>query len=133
MLCCFRIVAAAALVATAARAPAAAAAVCEVTQGGVERTLSFAATGDPYRVPPVDVTERFRFKAVLLTGAQGLQSLSIYTSYRVADRHVPLQQARYGAAQLQAGAGFSSGDQHPYAPGLGQEFAYRCVLGESGE
>jgi len=52
---------------------------CVTTYGGQSRSLTVEPTSDPYRVTPINIADRFDFKAVLVMEANHTALLNLYT------------------------------------------------------
>jgi hypothetical protein len=123
-------------IAAALAAPADAAAAprlhCHIEQGGTVQDLQFGVVSDPYTVPSIAINNRFRFKAVMVGEGQQVAYIKLYTYYQTKRQAVLLQEAKYLAPQVQAGADPAglTGIVYLYSPLLGREIQYGCALRE---
>lgn len=122
----------AAAVAASADAAAAPRLHCHIEQGGTVQDLQFSAVTSPYAVPSIAINNRFRFKAVMVGEGQQIAYIKLYTYYQTKRQAMLLQEAKYLAPQVQAGADPASltGIVYLYSPLLGREMAYSCALRE---
>lgn len=72
-----------------------AAVVCHVTYGGEAKRLEFPATNSPYGVKPVDIAERFAFKAIYLREPARARSISVYAYERSDAEDRLIQEGKY--------------------------------------
>lgn len=113
---------------------------CEIEHTGVRRTITQAPVSDPYRVVPVDIDERFRFKAVVLVPSPSSDSsapvapgmpdyIALYTYYWQEGVPKLLHEAKYRQPTLTPPGSSLTGRVSVYAPPLGRELSYACTLG----
>jgi hypothetical protein len=82
---------------------------CTVVYGGEARRVQFPSTTEPYRVAPLDVAGRFRFKAIYVRDPWSAASISLY-AYQQADAgDVLLHEAKYTP---------------PFSPGKGRRYGF---------
>lgn len=105
---------------------------CHIEQGGKVQDLLFAPVSDPYSVASVAIDNRFRFKAVVVGDAQQITYIKLYTYYTTRRQPMLLQESKYLAPQVQAGADPAglTGIVYLYSPLLGREMQYGCALRE---
>lgn len=112
--------------------------VCQLAQGGTATRIEVAPTSDPYTVATRQINH-FRFKAVVVGDASGVEYVKLYTYYETArggaeeggDKLRQVHQARYVAPALQHDDGPGlTGTVYVYEPRLGREFSYDCALRE---
>lgn len=105
---------------------------CHIEQGGTVQELQFAPVSDPYTVPAVAINNRFRFKAVVIGDAHQISYIKLYTYYVTKRQPMLLQESKYMAPQVQAGADPAAltGIVKLYSPLLGREIQYSCALRE---
>lgn len=105
---------------------------CETEYAGSSEVHDFVPTSDPYRVKPIDIAGRFRFKAVVIGDAQQVAYVKIYTDAVVDGRSLPVQQASYRqpVARVDPPADALSGRQVVRSPYCALEFHYACALHE---
>ncbi len=104
--------------------------MCTCSYGGVEQRLVFAATREPYRVQPVDVAGRFRFKAVYVREPWRAASVNVYAYHQAEGADVLLQEAKYLPPYTAVAAGGRygfTGRQLVYSPAQ-RELEYWCEL-----
>lgn len=107
---------------------------CTLSHGGKARSLSFTPASEPYTVQPVDIDERFRFKAVVIGDQNQVASISLYTYDLSTDYAVLLHQARYRSpmpvrvAESTVANASLTGTQSVYSLRRGRELEYRCTL-----
>ena len=107
---------------------------CQISQGGDVRQLEFAPASNPYSARAVDISEHFRFKAVVIGDDGGIDSIALYAYYRSPRQAVLLHQAKYLAPvpQRAPAPAALTGLHYLYAPGLERELQYGCALIEVG-
>ncbi len=103
---------------------------CTLTYGGEEQLIRVSPVTDPYLVKPVNVRERFSFRAVFLHGPSAKYSIHLSTLERAEPKDILLHEAKYvlplpGGTRSSA-LGFT-GKQRVYSSG-GREFEYFCAL-----
>ncbi len=93
---------------------------------------AFSPSQDPYRVTSVDLSQRFRFKAVVLGDAQKLELINLYVYYQTRRQPMLMQHVKYVApvAQASPAPDALTGQMALYSPFLGKELQYRCALHE---
>lgn len=104
--------------------------VCSCSYGGVEQRARFAATREPYRVRPIDIGGRFRFKAVYVQEPWQSASIDIYAYSGTDGTDVLLHEGKYlppfNAVAAGGHYGFT-GRQLVYSP-TQRELDYWCEL-----
>ncbi|MDD3352939.1 hypothetical protein [Zoogloea sp.] len=108
--------------------------LCTVSQSGTERTLSATPTRNPYGVPATDIQGHFRFKPVVVGDANSIEYVSIQTYVQTPRGPVLLHQVGYTHPPLPEGPDSTlplGGIHAVYAPGLGRELRYACILREA--
>ncbi len=100
--------------------------MCTCSYGGGERRVAFAATREPYRVQPVDVAGRFRFKAVYVRDPWRAASVNVYAYHQTDGADVLLQEGKYLPPFTGGRHGFT-GRQLVYSP-TQRELEYWCEL-----
>jgi hypothetical protein len=102
---------------------------CQVTYAGATQTVLAQPVADPYSVPSVDISGRFRFKAVMVGHASQVDRILLYT-YLDADPHpVLLHQAKYLPPYPQSAQPWPiTGQQHVYGGQQERELIYSCTL-----
>ncbi|MEH3085750.1 MAG: hypothetical protein PGN26_04295 [Xylophilus ampelinus] len=107
---------------------------CEVSYADVPRVLRFTADVAAYDAAAVDIDGRFRFRAVLRGGADGLEMVRIYVYAEGSGPQAAppmLQEARYLAPfGPQDRPGALTGEQTVYAQPAGRPLRYACALEE---
>jgi hypothetical protein len=104
--------------------------LCTCVYGGTEQHLVFPETRDPYSVKGVDVSGRFRFKAIYLRGPEHQASVNVYAYHQAENRDVLLQEGKYGppfASRTSNGRYGFTGRQLVYSP-TERELEYWCEL-----
>lgn len=103
---------------------------CTCSYGGEERRLSFPATRDPYATLPLDIADRFRFKAVYLREPWRAASVNVYVYAPSGGGDRLLQQGKYlppFSASASGGRFGFTGRQLVYSPEQ-RELEYWCEL-----
>lgn len=117
-----------------AQLPAAPLLRCHIDQGGTASVVDFKPVADPYGVKPVNVNDRFRFKAVVIGDAVHVEYIKLYVYAHTKREPMLLHQTSYllptTAPDAQPMA--LTGVNHVYAPGLEREMQYGCALLETG-
>jgi hypothetical protein len=89
-------------------------------------------TNDPYAVRPVSINDHFRFKAVMMSDAQGsgIEYIKIYTYYTSTRGPVLLHQITYNQPPVsrEPDARSLTGLQWAYSPRLERQFQFECHL-----
>lgn len=116
----------------ASAAPAAPRLHCHIEQNGVSETFTFVPVANPYRVVPIDIGERFRFKAVVIGDEQHVAYIKLYTYYQTPRRAELLHEAHYRSplATPAPNDDALSGRITLFSPDLGRELHYTCALRE---
>jgi hypothetical protein len=105
---------------------------CEISYGGTTRVVEAAPTVDPYRVRPIDIGGRFRFKAVVTGTDQRIDLVKLYAYYHGKRQPILLQEARYAGPFVVSDSAYAlTGLNHLYAPPLGRELQYGCAIVEA--
>lgn len=110
---------------------------CDIEHTGARRTITQGPVHDPYRVTPVDIDGRFRFKAVVAmptpepNTAPNLAPdyVTLSTYYWRDDVPVLLHEAKYLQPTVTPPGSSLTGRVRVYAPPLGRELIYTCRLG----
>lgn len=105
---------------------------CHIEQNGVSETFTFVPVANPYRVVPIDIGERFRFKAVVIGDEQHVDYIKLYTYYQTPRRAELLHEAHYRTpvAMPTPNVDALSGRVTLFSPDLGREIHYACALRE---
>jgi hypothetical protein len=106
---------------------------CEFEHAGQRQVKDFAPVAEPYGVRALTLEDDFRFKAVLMADAQGVQYVNLYTYYLHASEAVLLHQAKYlspGVAPAYT-PGSLTGVQTMHSPQIGLQLQYHCSLFEA--
>ncbi len=107
---------------------------CQIDQGGTTRMLEFAPVSDPYSVRAIDINGRFRFKAVVIGDARGVEYIKLYTYSQTRRQPVLLHVAKYMAPVAlpvsvpEPPFAALTGHQYLYSPQLERELQYGCAL-----
>jgi hypothetical protein len=106
---------------------------CEIQQGGTSRVVDTMAVTDPYSVKPIDINDRFRFKAVVIGDALRVEYIKIYVYTHTRREPMLLHQTSYLApvASRDAQPDALTGINHVYSPLLERELRYGCALLET--
>ena len=99
---------------------------CEVTYAGQTHHLKFEPTSLPYAAQPVEIANRFLFKAVVLDDVTPVH-VALYVYLQQEPRPYLLQHAVYSALQTTGRLPFT-GEQHLYGGSLERELIYQCWL-----
>ena len=93
---------------------------------------SFVPVAEPYGVTSVNLSDRFRFKAVVLGDNTRVDLINLYVSYQTERQPMLLQHVKFVApvAQAQAAPDALTGRVALYSPFLGKELLYGCALYE---
>lgn len=93
---------------------------------------AFQPTRDPYTVESVDLSQRFRFKAVVLGDDQRVDLINLYVHYQTHRQPMLMQHVKYVAplAQVSPAPDALTGRMAVYSPFLGKELQYSCALHE---
>jgi hypothetical protein len=105
---------------------------CQFEVNAEVQQHAFSPTQDPYRVTSVDLSQRFRFKAVVLGDSQKLELINLYVYYQTHRQPMLLQHLKFVApvAQPSPASDALTGQMAVYSPFLGKELQYRCALHE---
>jgi len=105
---------------------------CEFEVNAEVHQHAFSPSQDPYRVTSVDLSERFRFKAVVLGDAQKLELINLYVFYQTRRQPMLMQHVKFVApvTQVSPAPDALTGQMAVYSPFLGKELQYRCALHE---
>ncbi len=105
---------------------------CQVTLNGETRDFEFAPTKDPYNVASIDISKRFRLKAVVIGDERQIDYIKLYTYYQSERQAVLLHEAKYTtpAAEVAPSPAALTGVNYVYSPVLGRELQYGCALFE---
>jgi hypothetical protein len=105
---------------------------CVLESAGETKTHDAVLTNDPYAVRPVSINDHFRFKAVMMSDAQGsgIEYIKIYTYYTSIRGAVLLHQTTYNHPPVsrKPGAQSLTGLQWVYSPRLERQFQFECHL-----
>lgn len=95
-------------------------------------THEFTPVSDPYTVRSIDLSERFRFKAVVLGDAQRVSLINLYVSHLAERQPMVMQHLKFVApiAQTQPEPNALTGRVALYSPYQGKELVYGCALHE---
>ena len=93
---------------------------------------AFAPIHDPYAATSVDLSQRFRFKAVVLGDDQRVELINLYLYHHTRRQPMLMQHVKFVApvAQAQAAPDALTGRVALYSPFLGKELLYGCALYE---
>ena len=105
---------------------------CHVEIADTVQILNFAPETDPYTVRPVNIGDRFDFKAVVIGNGGAVDYVSLYVYDKDRAPSVLLHQANYPApvAQSAPAASALTGVNFVYSRRLGRELKYACALHE---
>ena len=105
---------------------------CQFEVNAEVQQHAFSPSQDPYRVTSVDLSQRFRFKAVVLGDAQKLDLINLYVYYQTHRQPMLMQHVKFVApvAQVSPAPDALTGQMAVYSPFLGKELQYRCALHE---
>lgn len=115
----------------AATGPTAAAMLrCQVLQGGESQVIEAAPAADPYAFRAFDIHGRFRFKPVVVGGAERIEYIKLYTYYETPQQPRLMHVAKFLAPALPAKGQVIplSGVSVLISPRLGREIEYSCAL-----
>lgn len=103
---------------------------CQFETGGEFQTREFAPVRNPYAVAAIDLSERFRFKAVLYGDERQVEYVKLYAYYQTERQPVLLHEARYLAPRIADGSDpvALTGSQTLYSPDLERPLEFGCVL-----
>ena len=106
---------------------------CQIEQGYRTQVHEASPAQNPYSFQPVDVRNRFRFKAVVVGDAQRVDYVKLYTYYYLRGQPVLLHMVHYPSPPVAKDAepGQLTGLQRVYSPQLGFEMQYQCSLREA--
>lgn len=95
-------------------------------------THDFKPVSDPYTVSSITLSERFRFKAVVLGDAQQVWLINLYVSHLTERQPMLMQHLKFVAptAQTQPDPNSLTGRVALYSPYQGKELVYGCALHE---
>lgn len=95
-------------------------------------THEFTPVSDPYTVRSIDLSERFRFKAVVLGDAQRVSLINLYVSHLAERQPMVMQHLKFVSpiAQTQPEPNALTGRVALYSPYQGKELVYGCALHE---
>lgn len=104
---------------------------CDVTYAGSTQTVDTRTVSDPYPVASVDISGRFRFKAVMVGQGTLIDYIKLYTYLQTARHPVLVQQATYRPPFMTtSGPDGLTGEQRVYGGPKERELLYRCTLQE---
>jgi len=105
---------------------------CEVTYAGSKHIVEVAPGSDPYQTNSIDIDGRFRFKAVVLGGAERIDAIKLYAYYQTRRQPILIQEMKLLPPFAVSDQPDSlTGRQYLYAPPLGRELQYGCALLEA--
>jgi len=95
-------------------------------------TQEFSPVDDPYTVRSIELSQRFRFKAVVLGDAQRVSLINLYVSHLADRQPMLMQHLKFVApiAQTQSDPNALTGRVALYSPYQGKELVYGCALQE---
>jgi hypothetical protein len=95
-------------------------------------THEFTPVSDPYPVRSIDLSERFRFKAVVLGDAQRVSLINVYVSHLAERQPMLMQHLKFVSPipQHQPEPNALTGRVALYSPYQGKELVYGCALHE---
>ena len=93
---------------------------------------AFAPIHDPYAATSVDLSQRFRFKAVVLGDDQRVELINLYVYHHTRRQPMLMQHVKFVApvAQRTPAPDALTGQMAVYSPFLGKELQYSCALHE---
>lgn len=106
---------------------------CDVSYAGAHHRVQARPLDDAYAVPSVDIGGRFRFKPVMVQGADRIERIGLYVYLETERQPVLIQHARYLPPYPAARPGQPvdlTGEQRLYAGPIERELIYRCELSE---
>jgi len=105
---------------------------CQFEVNAEAQQHAFAPTRDPYPVASVDLSQRFRFKAVVLGDDQRVELINLYVYYQTRRQPMLMQHVKFVApvAQQTPAPDALTGQMAVYSPFLGKELQYSCALHE---
>lgn len=105
---------------------------CQFEVNAEAQQHAFAPTRDPYAVTSVDLSQRFRFKAVVLGDDQRVELINLYVYYQTRRQPMLMQHVKFVApvAQQTPAPDALTGQMAVYSPFLGKELQYSCALHE---
>lgn len=105
---------------------------CQIAQGYQTLVHEASPTQNPYTVQPVEVRNRFRFKAVMVGDEHRVDYVKLYTYYYLRGQPVLAHMVHYPSPPVlqDAEPGLLTGLQRVYSPQLGFEMQYQCSLRE---
>jgi len=102
---------------------------CEVTYAGSTQVVEARVVDDPYPVPSVDVSGRFRFKAVMVGQGERVDHIALYAYLDTHRQPILVQEAKYLPPFRTGAAPYPlTGEQHLYAGPVERELLYQCTL-----
>jgi hypothetical protein len=102
---------------------------CHLSYGGATQTLEAVPGSDPYGVEAMDISGRFRFKAVVIGDERHIDYIKLYAYYQSARQPVLLHEARYTPPFAATASPYDlTGLNFLYSPDLGRELQYGCTL-----
>jgi hypothetical protein len=106
---------------------------CNVTYAGASQTIEASPVSDPYPVTSVDISGRFRFKAVMVGNAAQIDRIVLYAYFNApaaAGRQpILVQQVKYLPPFKASVSPYPlTGEQRLYAGTAERELIYSCTL-----
>jgi hypothetical protein len=106
---------------------------CNVTYAGATQSIEASPVTDPYPVPSVDISGRFRFKAVMVGNAAQLDRIVLYAYFNAhtdaGTQPTLIQQVKYLPPFKASTMPYPlTGEQRLYAGTAERELIYSCTL-----
>ena len=105
---------------------------CQFEVNAETHQHAFEPTQDPYAATSVDLSQRFRFKAVVLGDSQKVELINLYVYHQTRRQPMLMQHVKFVApvAQQTPAPDALTGQMAVYSPFLGKELQYSCALHE---
>ena len=103
---------------------------CQFEVNAETHEHAFEPIQDPYAATSVDLSQRFRFKAVVLGDGHKIDLINLYVYHQTRRQPMLMQHVKFVApvAQEAPAADALTGQMAVYSPFLGKELQYRCAL-----
>ncbi|GGC69891.1 hypothetical protein [Undibacterium terreum] len=102
---------------------------CEVIYAGVTYTVVATPGSDPYSIEAVDIGERFRFKAVMVSVDKPIDYIKLYAYFQTRRKDIPIHQATYLPPFTVSDKPYPLTPQnYLYAGDVERELQYHCTL-----
>ncbi|CAN5782118.1 hypothetical protein BH11PSE12_BH11PSE12_29860 [soil metagenome] len=102
---------------------------CFVNYAGSTQTIESHASQSPYNIASVNISDRFRFKAVMVEDGQGISYIKLYVYFQTRQNDLLIHQATYLPPFTSSTTPLTfTPANHLYAGEAERELQYYCTL-----